>query len=77
MADTFIYSGSKIPLGGEIGQVLTKVGGPNYYTAWRTLQVSDFGLGTIATQNANNVAITGGTIDGVIFDDGVYQNEQN
>lgn len=65
MADTFIYSGSKIPLGGEIGQVLTKVGGPNYYTAWRT-------LGTISTQNANNVSITGGTIDGVIFDDGTY-----
>jgi phage-related tail fiber protein len=30
------------------------------------------GLGTIATQNANNVAITGGTIDGIDFDGGVF-----
>lgn len=30
------------------------------------------GLGTIATQNANNVAITGGTIDNIDFDGGVF-----
>ena len=30
------------------------------------------GLGTIATQNANNVSITGGSIDGVILDGGVF-----
>jgi hypothetical protein len=30
------------------------------------------GLGTIATQNANNVAITGGTIDGVTIDCGTF-----
>lgn len=30
------------------------------------------GLGTMATQNANNVAITGGTIDGVTLDGGSY-----
>jgi hypothetical protein len=30
------------------------------------------GLGTIATQNANNVAITGGTIDGITLDGGVF-----
>jgi hypothetical protein len=30
------------------------------------------GLGTIATQNANNVAITGGTIDGITFDGGSF-----
>jgi hypothetical protein len=30
------------------------------------------GLGTIATQNANNVAITGGTIDNVIIDGGTF-----
>lgn len=30
------------------------------------------GLGTIATQNANNVAITGGTIDNVTFDGGTF-----
>lgn len=33
---------------------------------------STFGLGTIATQNANNVAITGGTIDGVTIDGGTF-----
>jgi len=30
------------------------------------------GLGTIATQNANSVAITGGTIDGITFDGGSF-----
>jgi phage-related tail fiber protein len=30
------------------------------------------GLGTIATQNANNVAITGGTIDGIELDGGSF-----
>lgn len=30
------------------------------------------GLGTIATQNANNVSITGGSIDGVTIDGGTY-----
>lgn len=30
------------------------------------------GLGTIAIQNANNVAITGGTIDGITFDGGTF-----
>lgn len=30
------------------------------------------GLGTISTQNANAVAITGGTIDGVVFDGGTF-----
>lgn len=33
---------------------------------------STLGLGTIATQNANNVSITGGTIDGVTIDGGTY-----
>lgn len=30
------------------------------------------GLGTMATQNANNVNITGGTIDGITFDGGTF-----
>ena len=30
------------------------------------------GLGSIATQNANNVSITGGSIDGVVLDGGSY-----
>ena len=30
------------------------------------------GLGTIATQNSNNVSITGGTIDGITIDGGTF-----
>ncbi|MCR6496222.1 hypothetical protein LJB71_08330 [Thermomonas sp. S9] len=37
-----------------------------------TAQRTALGLGTMATQNANAVAITGGTIDGVVLDGGVY-----
>jgi hypothetical protein len=33
---------------------------------------SNLGLGTIATQNANSVNITGGTIDGVTIDGGTF-----
>jgi hypothetical protein len=33
---------------------------------------STLGLGTIATQDASNVAITGGTIDNVVIDGGVF-----
>jgi hypothetical protein len=33
---------------------------------------TDLGLGTMATQNANNVAITGGTIDGITIDGGTF-----
>ncbi len=33
---------------------------------------ANLSLGTIATQNANNVSITGGTIDGVDIDGGTY-----
>jgi len=33
---------------------------------------SNLGLGTIATQDASNVTITGGTIDGVTIDGGTY-----
>lgn len=35
-------------------------------------QRTTLGLGTMATQNANAVAITGGTIDGVVLDGGVF-----
>lgn len=37
-----------------------------------TAQRTTLGLGTMATQNANAVAITGGTIDGVVLDGGTY-----
>lgn len=40
---------------------------PNVATARTNL-----GLGTMATQNANAVAITGGTIDGVTLDGGTF-----
>jgi hypothetical protein len=33
---------------------------------------STLGLGTLSTQNANNVSITGGTVDGVEIDGGSY-----
>jgi hypothetical protein len=33
---------------------------------------TNLGLGSMATQNANNVAITGGTIDGVTISGGTY-----
>lgn len=33
---------------------------------------TNLGLGSIATQNANNVSITGGSIDGIIFDGGTF-----
>jgi hypothetical protein len=33
---------------------------------------SNLGLGTIATQNANSVNITGGTIDGTTIDGGTF-----
>lgn len=33
---------------------------------------TNLGLGSIATQSASNVAITGGTIDGITFDCGTY-----
>lgn len=33
---------------------------------------TNLGLGTIATQNANNVAITGGSIDGITLDGGTF-----
>lgn len=33
--ESFIYSGERVPVGGEPGDVLLKVAGSNYYTAWR------------------------------------------
>jgi hypothetical protein len=37
-----------------------------------SLETTAAGLGTMSTQNANNVAITGGTIDGINFDGGSF-----
>jgi hypothetical protein len=50
-----------------------KGSGTNPFTAAATIPNTDItGLGTMSTQNANLVAITGGTIDGVILDGGVF-----
>lgn len=47
--------------------------GTNALTASATIPNTDItGLGTMSTQNANNVSITGGTIDGVTIDGGTY-----
>lgn len=37
-----------------------------------TLETTAAGLGTMSTQNANDVAITGGTIEGINFDGGSF-----
>jgi hypothetical protein len=36
-AERFVYSAENVPTGGIPGEILTKVGTPNYYTAWRDL----------------------------------------
>lgn len=50
--------GNGIPAGGTTGQVLAKASNTSYDAEWET-------LGTMAMQNANNVAITGGSITGI------------
>lgn len=50
-----------------------KGNGTSAFTASSTIPNTDItGLGTMSTQNANNVAITGGTIDGITFDGGSF-----
>lgn len=50
-----------------------KGSGTNALSASATIPNTDItGLGTMSTQNANNVAITGGTIDGITIDGGTY-----
>ena len=51
-------TGAGVPVGGTTGQVLSKVNSTDYNTQWTS-------LGTMASQNANAVAITGGTESGV------------
>ena len=47
--------------------------GTSAFTASATIPNTDItGLGTLSTQNANNVAITGGTIDGITLDGGSF-----
>jgi hypothetical protein len=57
-----------VKLGGDI----TAAGKALLDDADNTAQRTTLGLGTMATQNAGTVAITGGTIDGVTFDMGTF-----
>lgn len=65
-----------VAYGGTGATTLTgyvKGSGTNALTASATIPNTDItGLGTMSTQNANNVAITGGTIDGITIDGGTY-----
>ena len=50
-----------------------KGNGTSAMTAAATIPNTDItGLGTMSTQAASNVAITGGTIDGIVLDGGIY-----
>jgi hypothetical protein len=65
-----------VPYGGTGAVSLTgyvKGNGVAAFSASATIPSSDVtGLGTMSTQNANSVAITGGTIDGVTLDCGTF-----
>ena len=65
-----------VAYGGTGATTLTgyvKGSGTSAMTASATIPNTDItGLGTMSTQNANNVAITGGTIDGITLDGGSY-----
>ena len=65
-----------VQYGGTGAATLTgyvKGSGTSALTASATIPNTDIsGLGTMSTQNANNVAITGGTIDGITLDGGSY-----
>jgi hypothetical protein len=34
--ESFVYSAENVPIGGRPGDVLLKIQGSNYYTAWRS-----------------------------------------
>jgi hypothetical protein len=65
-----------VPYGGSGATTLTgylKGNGTSAFTGSATIPSTDItGLGTMSTQNATAVAITGGTIDGVTFDMGTF-----
>lgn len=67
------FSGGPITASGTLtlaGTLAVANGGTGATTA--AAARTNFGLGTMATQNANAVAITGGTIDGVTIDGGTF-----
>ena len=65
-----------VAYGGTGATTLTgyvKSNGTSAMTASATIPNTDItGLGTMSTQNANNVAITSGTIDGITLDGGAF-----
>ena len=73
-----IWNGTAVDVahGGTGATTLTgyvKGAGTAALTASATVPIADItGLGTMAAQNANAVAITGGTIDNVVLDGGVF-----
>lgn len=62
-----ITSSGTITLGGTLA---VANGGTGATTA--AVARTNLGLGTMATQNANTVAITGGTIDNIVLDGGTF-----
>lgn len=66
----------KVPYFNGVGTAtvadFTAVGRDIVGASTQALARTALGLGTIATQNANNVAITGGTIDGITIDGGSW-----
>jgi hypothetical protein len=60
-------------VGGTLTGYVHASGGNNPFTASATIPNTDIaGLGTMSVQNANAVAITGGTIDGITLDCGTF-----
>ena len=55
----------------SIGTKLTKTDNLSDLSNFSTAR-TNLGLGTMAVQNANNVAITGGTVDGITIDGGTF-----
>lgn len=63
-------NGLGIAVGGTTGQLLVKASNTNYDTDWvnlSELDIGELGLGTISTQDANAVAITGGAINNTVI----------
>lgn len=60
-------TGAGVPVGGTAGQALTKIDSTNYNTQWHS-------YGTMADQNANSVAITGGLISNTTLSGATIDN---